>query len=195
MLTGVAPYMDWPMRAALANRWLSSPLITRQLLGNPRTAAALRTTTAITIMQAGTKDNVLPQSARAVVNHRILPGDTIASVVARDRAVIDDPKVTVRAMPGGHDPSRPARTDDAGFQSVKAAIRATYPHVPIVPGLVLGATDGRFYERVAASTLRFTPMTMRPADLARFHGNDERISIEDYMRAIGFYERLIGDGR
>lgn len=56
---------------------------------------------------------------------------------------------------------------------------------------MLGATDGRFYEPVAAATFRFTPMTMRPADLARFHGNDERVSIEDFLRAIGFYERLI----
>ncbi|NNM76590.1 M20/M25/M40 family metallo-hydrolase [Sphingomonas sp. ID1715] len=138
---------------------------------------------------------MLPQSARAVVNHRILPGDTIASVVARDREVIGDAGVTVRPLPGGHDPSRPASTDSPGFKTLAAAIRATYPHVPVAPGLVLGATDGRYYEGLAAATLRFTPTTMRPTDLARFHGNDERVSITDYMRAIGFYERLIGGGR
>lgn len=191
MLTNVAPYMDWPMRAAIANRWLTGGLIERQLVANPRTAAALRTTTAPTIIAAGTKDNVLPQSARAVVNHRILPGDTIASVVARDRAVIDDGKVTVRAVAGGHDPSRPASTASAGYRTLAGIIRGTYPHAPVAPGLVLGATDGRFYEGLADTTLRFSPMTMRPADLARFHGNDERVSVDDYMRAIGFYERLI----
>ena len=191
MLSSLAPYMDLPLKVAIANRWLTEPLIRRELLANPRTAAALRTTTAPTIVQAGTKDNVLPQSARAVVNHRILPGDTIDSVVARDRAVVDDPKVTVRAIAGGHDPSRPASTDSPAFRQLAAAIRITYPHAPIAPGLVLGATDGRSYEPIAAASLRFTPMTMRPADLARFHGNDERIAIDDYMRAIAFYERLI----
>jgi len=191
MLTSVAPYMDWPMRAAIANLWLTDGLITRELVGQPRTAAALRTTTAPTIIQAGTKDNVLPQSARAVVNHRILPGDTIAGVVARDRDVIGDAGVTVRALPGGHDPSRPASTGSAEFKALSAVLRATYPQAPVAPGLVLGATDGRFYEPISAATFRFTPMTMRPTDLARFHGNDERVSIEDFMRAIGFYERLI----
>jgi carboxypeptidase PM20D1 len=191
MLSGLAPYMDWPQRAAIANRWLTGSLIEHQLLSNPRTAAALRTTTAPTIIQAGTKDNVLPQSARAIVNHRILPGDTIKTVIARDRAVIDDPKVLVRAVPGGHDPSHPTSTDSPGFKQLAAAIRATYPAAPIAPGLVLGATDGRSYEPIAAASLRFTPTTMRPADLARFHGNDERISVEDYVRAIGFYERLM----
>jgi carboxypeptidase PM20D1 len=195
LLTAAAPHMDWPMRAAIANRWLAGGLVERELLKNPRTAAALRTTTAPTIIQAGTKDNVLPQSARAVVNHRILPGDTIASVVARDRDVIGDTGVTVRPKPGGHNPSRPASTSAPEYRMLSAAIRATYPHVPVAPGLVLGATDGRFYEPVARASLRFTPMTMRPADLARFHGNDERVSIDDYMRAIGFYERLIGGAR
>jgi carboxypeptidase PM20D1 len=191
MLTSLAPYMDQPLKTVVANRWLTEPLIERELLANPRTAAAVRTTTAPTIIQAGTKDNVLPQSARAVINHRILPGDTIDSVVARDRSVIGGLNVTVRAIPGGHNPSKPASTDGAGFKQLAAAIRATYPSVPIAPGLVLGATDGRSYEPIAAASLRFTPMTMRPADLARFHGNDERIAIEDFMRAIGFYERLI----
>lgn len=191
MLTALAAYMDQPLKTAIANRWLTEPLIRRQLLANPRTAAALRTTTAVTILQAGTKDNVLPQSARAVVNHRILPGDTIDSVVARDRATVGDPKVAVRALPGGHDPSHPASTDSVGYKQLAAAIRGTYPHAPIAPGLVLGATDGRNYEPIAEASLRFTPVTMRPADLARFHGNDERVSIDDYMRAIPFYERLI----
>ena len=194
MLTAIAPYMDLPMRTAIANRWLTEPLIRRQLIANPRTAAALRTTTAPTIIQAGTKDNVLPQSARAVVNHRILPGDTIDSVLAHDRAAIDDAKVTVRAIAGGHEPSRPASTASPDFQQLSAVIRATYPYAPIAPGLVLGATDGRFYESVARTTLRFTPMTMRVDDLARFHGNDERIAIKDFARAIGFYERLISGG-
>jgi carboxypeptidase PM20D1 len=194
MLTSVAPYMDLPMRAAISNRWLTEKLIRRQLLANPRTAAAIRTTTAPTIIQAGTKDNVLPQAARAVINHRILPGDTIASVLAYDREIIDDPKVVVRAMPGGHDPSRPASAASDAYKQLAAAIRATYPHAPIAPGLVLGATDGRSYESLAESSLRFTPMTMLPADLARFHGNDERIAIEEFMRAIDFYERLISGG-
>lgn len=191
MLAAIGPYMDLPMRVAVANRWLTGSLIERQLLANPRTAAALRTTTAPTIIQAGTKDNVLPQSARAVVNHRILPGDSIGSVVARDWAVIDDEKVSVRAIAGGHDPSKPASTAGAEFKHLAATIRATYPNAPIAPGLVLGATDGRSYEGLARSSLRFSPMTMRPADLARFHGNDERIAIDDFMRAIAFYERLI----
>lgn len=191
MFDGIAPYSNGVMRIALANRWLAGPLVRRQLLASPDTAAALRTTTAPTIISAGTKDNVLPQTARAVVNHRILPGDTIESVIAHDRRVIGDPRVRVRALPTRHNPSRPVPTESAEYRRVAAAVRATFPEAAIAPGLVLGATDGRHYEGVAKGVLRFAPFRMRKSDLARFHGNDERVGIADYMRAIGFYERLM----
>ncbi len=191
MLEGIAPYSSGSMKVALANRWLTARLVKSQFLGSPDTAAAIRTTTAPTIINAGTKDNVLPQSARAVINHRILPGDTVASVLAHDRQAIDDPKVQVRAIPGGHDPSRPVSASSPEYQQLATAIRASFPEAAIAPGLVLGATDGRHYEGVARGVLRFAPITMRKADLERFHGNDERIAITDYVRAIGFYERLM----
>ena len=191
MFDGIAPYSSGTMRLALANRWLLGPLVKSQLLASPDTAAAIRTTTAPTIVSAGTKDNVLPQSARAVINHRILPGDTVDSVLAYDRKVIDDPKVHVRALQPAHNPSQPVSADSSEYEQLAATIRASFPEAAVAPGLVLGATDGRHYEGVARAVLRFSPIIMRKADVARFHGNDERIGIGDYMRAIAFYERLI----
>jgi carboxypeptidase PM20D1 len=195
MFNGIAPYSSGTMRVALANRWLLGPFVKRQLLASPDTAAAIRTTTAPTILTAGTKDNVLPQSARAVVNHRILPGDTVESVLAHDRRVIDDPHVRARALAPAHNPSRPVSARSPEYQRLATVIRASFPEAAVAPGLVLGATDGRHYEGVARGVLRFSPITMRKADVVRFHGTDERIGIADYMRAIAFYERLISESR
>jgi carboxypeptidase PM20D1 len=191
MFDGIAPYGGGAMRVALANRWLTGSLVKRQLLAAPDTAATIRTTTAPTIIAAGTKDNILPQFAHAVVNHRILPGDTVDSVIEHDRRVIDDPRVQVRPIPGGHNPSQPVPASGPEFRQLAAVIHASFPEAAVAPGLVLGATDGRHYEGVARAVLRFSPITMRKADLERFHGNDERIGIADYMRAIAFYERLM----
>ena len=191
MLDGLAPYSTPTMRIALANRWLTDPLVERQLLAVPSTAAAIRTTTAPTILNAGTKDNVIPQTARAVVNHRILPGDTVASVIEHDRRVIDDPRVQVRPVSIQQNPSTPVSTESVEFQRLRSVIRASFPEAAVAPGLVVGATDGRHYEGVARAVLRFAPFTMRKGDLTRFHGNDERIGIADYMRAIAFYEQLM----
>lgn len=191
LIDHVAPHADWPMRAVLANRWLTAPLIRRAFLARPDTAALLRTTTAPTILAAGSKDNVLPQTARAVINHRILPGDSRAGVLAHDRAAADDPGVMLRALPGGHEPSQPADPAGPDFQRLKAVVRSHFPNAVIAPGLVLGATDGRAYEGLARSVLRFMPIVMTRADLARFHGNDERLAVDQYMRAIAFYQALL----
>jgi carboxypeptidase PM20D1 len=77
------------------------------------------------------------------------------------------------------------------MRPVGPRIRTSFPEAAVAPGLVVGATDGRHYEGLASAVLRFSPITMRKGDLTRFHGNDERIGITDYMRAIAFYERLI----
>ena len=191
MLDSIAPYTDGTMRIALANRWLTESLVKSRLLAAPSTAAAIRTTTAPTILQAGTKDNVLPQSARAVVNHRILPGDTIAQVLDHHRRVIGDGRVHIQALAGASNPGAPASTRSGDYQRLRGVIREAFPHAVVAPGLVLGATDGRHYQEFARTVLRFAPFTMKPDDLARFHGNDERLGIADYMRAIAFYERLI----
>ena len=190
-LDAIAPYSSMPLRIVLANRWLTAPLVRRQLLASPESAASIRTTTTTTILQAGTKENVLPQHARAVVNHRILPGDTIDSVLANDRRAAGDPRIQLRALPGARNPSRPAVTTGAEYQRVVAAIRATFPHAVVAPGLVVGASDGRHYEGLARAVFRFAPYTLGKDDLARLHGNNERIAIADHMRAIAFYERLI----
>ena len=81
--------------------------------------------------------------------------------------------------------------DSAEFQQLKSVIRSSFPEAAVAPGLVVGGTDGRRYQGVARAVLRFVPITMRKDDITRFHGNDERIAIADYMRAIDFYERLI----
>ena len=191
MLDGLAPYSGGIMRVALANRWLTGPLVERQLLAVPSTAAAIRTTTAPTILSAGTKDNVIPQVATAIVNHRVLPGDTVQSVLDHDRKVIDDPRVQIRPGSVRHEPTTPVSPDSAEFQQLKSVIRSSFPEAAVAPGLVVGGTDGRHYQGVARAVLRFVPITMRKDDITRFHGNDERIAIADYMRAIDFYERLI----
>ena len=191
LLDSIAPYTRGSMRVALANLWLTRPLVKGQLLASSTSAAALRTTTAVTIFQAGTKDNVLPQRARAVVNHRILPGDTIETVLAHDRAAVDDPGVSLRPLPGGFDPGPPVSTKSHGYRQLSEAVRDTFPNAVVAPGMVVASTDLRHYQGVASSSFRFGPLILTPADLARIHGKNERIGIADYMRAITFYERLI----
>ena len=82
MADHLAPELWLPVRVVLANLWLFGPVLELAMSGRPPLDAMLRTTTAVTIVEGGVKENVLPGRARAVANFRILPGDTVDDVVA-----------------------------------------------------------------------------------------------------------------
>jgi carboxypeptidase PM20D1 len=192
MFDAVGPALPWSARMAFANRWLFAPLIVRQLSAKPATDAVLRTTTAPTMFEGSPKDNVLPKRARAVVNFRILPGDSVAGVLARVNAVIADPRVTARLAAGAvSEPSPVSGTDTPGYRAIARAVREMTPEAIVAPSLVVGATDSRHYAVITPNAYRFLPVTLRSEDIARIHGVDERVSIENYGRAIRFLRRLV----
>lgn len=192
-LETLAPEMPLASRVAIANLWLTEPLVVRLFATTPRGSAQLRTTTAATMFEGSTKDNVLPIRARAVVNFRILPGDSVASVIAHVRAAIDDDRVTVEPLRGfsASEPSPVSRTDTPGWQLLQRTIRAVYPEVLVSPQLALGATDARHFADLSDSVYRFGPTWLGPDDLTRAHGTNERIDAARYVESIGFYVRLL----
>ncbi len=97
-LRAVGPETELPQRAVFANLWLFEPLVVRKLTAQPSTNATVRTTFAVTMLEGSPQANVLPQRARAVVNVRMLPGDTIDGVVAKVREIVSDDRVRVTAL-------------------------------------------------------------------------------------------------
>ncbi|HUO50956.1 MAG TPA: M20/M25/M40 family metallo-hydrolase, partial [Gemmatimonadaceae bacterium] len=188
----VAPLMPFGARMAFANQWLFAPLLRRQLEATPSTDAMLRTTTAPTMIEGSPKDNVLPKRARAVVNFRILPGDSVQGVLARVNAVIGDPRVAARILTGGvGNPSPVSGTDTEGWRAIAQAAVDVAPQAVVVPYLVMGATDSRHYAVITPNAYRFLPVQIGKDDIARIHGVDERVSIENYGRSVRFMRRLL----
>jgi carboxypeptidase PM20D1 len=187
----IGPEMALPMRLVFANLWLFRPLVEWQMSQSPRTDAILRTTTAPTMFHAGVKENQLPTVARAVVNFRILPGDTVDTVVAHVRRTIDDPQITVAVLGKADEPSPVSDVASPAFAYLNRTIRAVNPDAVVAPFLVLGATDARFYTGLTANVYRFLPMRTRPDDVPRFHGLNERIAVDNYAGMIRFYAELL----
>ncbi|MDX2168410.1 MAG: M20 family peptidase [Deltaproteobacteria bacterium] len=187
----LGPEMAFPLRVVFANLWLFGPLVERQLAASPQTNAAIRTTTAPTIFQGGVKENQLPAAARAVVNFRILPGETVATTVEHVRRTVADPAVQVGVLGEGNDPSPMSDTDSPAFAYLARTIRATHPDVLVSPFLVLGGTDARHYTGLSRNVFRFSPYRTGPDDLHRFHGTNERVAVADYAGMIRFYIELI----
>jgi carboxypeptidase PM20D1 len=176
---------------ALANLWLFGPLLRKQLTASPLTNALVRTTLAPTVFNAGVKENVLPAQATAVINLRLLPGDTIAGAIQRVRRVINDGQIKITPLPVQVEPSRVSDVDSASFQWLHRTIRQTAADAIVAPSLLVAATDSRHYRNLTRNIFRFLPITLGAEDTKRYHGVDERISMNDYERVIRFYAQLI----
>ena len=188
----VGPQFPVRERAVFANLWLTRPLVIRRLQDSPATNAMVRTTTAPTIFYAGTKDNVLPDYARAVINFRILPGDSIASVVDHVRRTISDHRVKIEtAGRFSAEPSTISSTDSESFRTLERTIRSVVPSALVAPYLVAVVTDARHYSVLSRNVFRFLPLTLTSRDLERIHGIDERIAIEHYEQAIRTYRQIM----
>jgi carboxypeptidase PM20D1 len=191
MLEFLGPEMVWSRKLALANLWLFEPVVTRQLAASPLTNAAIRTTIAPTIFTAGAQDTVLPTTATAVINLRVLPGDTIAGATDHVRKAIADPRVSITPASDHVEPSAVSEIDSASFKLLHRTIRQTAPDAIVAPSLLVAATDSRHYAGLTKNIFRFLPIALGPEDAKRYHGIDERISVEDYERCIRFYAQLI----
>ena len=191
MFATLAPEMKGINRVMLSNLWLTTPLVKNQLEKNPSTNATLRTTTALTILQAGNKDNVLPGHVDAAVNFRLLPGDSLASVEAHMRKALGNDTIQVKSYAGNAEPSPISPTDNAGYRAIQQTLRQEFPDTVVAPGLMTAATDSRHMRIVSDAIYRFSPLRLGPRDLGRFHGTDERISVANYAEMIQFYRQLL----
>jgi carboxypeptidase PM20D1 len=188
LLAALLPGMRlFPHRLLFANLWLTWPVARAALLSSPAAAALIRTTTAVTLVSGGVKSNVLPPAATAVVNHRIHPAESVASVLAHDAAAVGDPAVAVTALEP-LEPSPRARTDGPGWTAIGDAVRGVFgAGVAVAPGLMLGNTDTRHYWALAADIYRHVPTELDVAGTARFHGRDERVAVANLGRLAAFY--------
>ncbi|HSQ38108.1 MAG TPA: M20/M25/M40 family metallo-hydrolase, partial [Acidimicrobiia bacterium] len=147
---------------------------------------------AVTMIEGGVKPNQLPQSARAVANFRVIPGDTADGVLAHVRKVAGE-GITVRRVEGGFsaEPSRLAETESASYRLVAETIEEVFPGAAVAPWIVMGATDARHYLPVAENVYRFGPFRFTPEDMSRMHGTGERMCLADADGAVAFYRRLV----
>lgn len=187
----VGPEMPFFNKMVIANRWLFSSVILNMYAKTPSGNALVRTTTAPTIFHSGVKDNVLPTKATAVLNFRILPGETTESVKEHIIEVADDDRIKMRVLLFFSEPSPVSSTSGDSYKAIEKTIRELYPSALVAPNLVIGATDSRYFSEISDNVYRFLPIIANSKDLERLHGIDERISIEDFKNSIRFYHRLL----
>ncbi len=169
----------------------------KYMLAGPQTTAMLHTTTAVTVMDGGIKENVLPPSATALVNFRILQGETVASVTEQVKRIINDDRVEITALADSIDPSPISNPYGKEYQLIEKSIRQTWssPNLLVSPYLVIGGTDSKYFAAsIAKNVFRLSPVQVESAaDTARWHGTNERVLVREYGRSIAFFHNLIAN--
>ena len=195
MMRALAPELTFTSRMALANEWLFAPLLRQRISGNPTAQALLGTTIAPTMIQGGSRPNVLPGEAAAMINFRIHPRDNSADLLRRARrAVAGLDGVTVDWAEPPHDASPISSTTSTSYALIAALSREILPEAPVAPGLVLPGTDARHYAGVAENVYRFQPILVTGEEIETLHGLDERLTVANLERMIRFYIGLMEAG-
>lgn len=187
----LAPVLPFRLRFALANLWLFRPLVLSQLEASRATNATIRTTTAVTMLEGSPKDNVLPNEARAVVNFRLLPGDSVDDVLAHVKAAVADPEIEVKPLAGGVEASPVSDTSSESYQALRRTILQVYPDAYVAPMLVVGGTDARHYTGLSPDVYRFSAARFGPDDLPRVHGINERVAVAEHAGGVRFFVQLL----
>jgi len=189
----VSSELPFVYRMGLANLWLFEPLIKSRLARLPHTNAAMRTTIAPTVFQAGMKTNVLPAHAEAVINFRIHPQDSVSAVMRHVRQTIDNPDVEIKSPDDTRDREASFVSDLTAdsYRQLKHSIWETFGDIPIAPSMFVAATDSRHFHNLTRDIYRFRPIRARPPDRSRIHGTDERIRTDNYLEMVQFQIRLL----
>lgn len=181
----MGPEMSFVNRMAFANRWLFSPMIKSIYSKSPGADAMTRTTTAPTVFNAGVKENVIPNIAKAVVNFRTLPSINANDVGDHVRKVVNDDRIKINIRSSAN-PQAVADVKDASFRHMHKTIRGWRNDVKVTPYLVIGATDGSYFTQLTPQVYRFIPYVD-----VKFHGVNERLGVKEYLKGIGFYYWLV----
>jgi acetylornithine deacetylase/succinyl-diaminopimelate desuccinylase-like protein len=154
----------------------------RKIGTDPLLHAIMRNTIAPVRLNAGFRTNVIPGSAQATINLRLIPGTDTENIIGEIKRVIDDPTIDV-APPSRNSTARPAAeqaqessTDTALYRSL-VNNATTIWHAPVTPYLFQAGTDAGAWRRRGVPVYGVYPYPITNEDLSRMHGNDERVSI------------------
>jgi acetylornithine deacetylase/succinyl-diaminopimelate desuccinylase-like protein len=184
-----SPQTAADMRAIAGGRAELEALSITRLSANPIYNAQMRTTCVATQLSAGHAPNALPQTARATVNCRVLPGEPMADIEATLKRVLADDQISITQMT---EPvlSMPSALHKEIMQAIQKLSGEFWPGVPVIPTMSAGATDGAFLRNAGIPTYGHSGLAGDVDDF-RAHGKDERILVKSFFEGHEYLYRLV----
>jgi acetylornithine deacetylase/succinyl-diaminopimelate desuccinylase-like protein len=165
------------------------PAALERLSANPPYNAQLRTTCVATMLEGGHAQNALPQTAGAIVNCRIMPGEKVEDVTATLTRVLADDKITVTPL-GRPVLSAPSVIGAGLRDAIEKTSSEFWPGTPVVPVMSTGATDGSYLRNAGIPTFGHSGLA-GDVDDVRAHGKDERVAVKAFYEGGEYLYRLV----
>ena len=192
MFARIAPYAgNFGLRLVLSNLWLFGPLLKKVMpLISAQAAAMLQTTIAFTMQSGSHGYNVLPQEASVCANMRYIPHQGTDESIQVISDLAKKYGLETEIIYKGY-PSKSLDLDGEAFAITQNTIKTCFPGIGILPYVVTGGTDARFYDDVADSCVRFSPVNYGPEQMAGMHGLNENIEAGCLPGAVDYYKEII----
>ena len=189
MFEYAAAEASFPMKAIYSNLWLTNKILENIMASSPETDASIRTTKVATVFNAGFKDNVIPQEASALINLRLMPGDTIEDTIQTITDIIGNERIKIETDGYFNEAPEQARTNTDSFRTIQQSLKEVFPDVISVPYFTTGGTDVKHYKNITKNLYKVTPSIKEKDEEG--HGRNERIPIDNYEEYIKVFIQLI----
>lgn len=177
--------VDTPDRGEHAQRFLSD--------ADPMWNSMMRDTVAPTMLQAGVRANVIPSEARAVLNIRLIPGDSSEALLSELRKAVNDPQVKLEPQPDGG-LAAPNSSIETDFYNLITKVSAQeFGGAPVLPFMSTGATDSSQLRLHNVQAYGLRPFPLTQDDSRRVHGDDERMPLAAFAKGIDFETRIVAE--
>ncbi len=177
--------LDTPDRGEHAQRFISD--------ANPLWNSMMRDTIAPTMLTAGVRANVIPSEARAMLNIRLLPGNTIDVLLTDLTKLVNDPQIRFEVQPDAGLAAPPSSLESDFYATITKTAAQEFSGAPVLPFLSAGATDSAQLRLHNVQSYGVSPFPLADEDSRRMHADDERIPLASFDKGVQFLTHLVSD--
>ena len=156
-----------------------SEALARALYSDPAAHAMFINTLNVTVIDSGFKANVIPSRSEAVLDCRLLPGETLEDWITQVREQIDDPSIVVEPQLDDFVSPISTRWDTELFATIRDVVSEVFEDAIVAPGVATLATDNRFLREIGVPAYGFIPCMLSAEERAGFHAHNEFITIDN----------------
>ena len=160
---------------------------------NPQWGSMMRDSVAPTMLSAGVRPNVIPGEARAMLNIRLLPGDTIDVLIGALTKLVNDPQVRFEIQPNAGLAAPTSSLESDLYAAITKVANQEFPGAPVLPYQSTWATDSSQLRLHNVQAYGLWPFPVTDEDLARMHGDDERLAVASFNKGIEVLLHIVSE--